>query len=132
MVNIVVAIDTRVPSSVLTWKERKVFCMSCEQRSALTAPTPHLACEQALQVNAREETPKHREGNRRNHIETLKRRKSKLNERRSLILWGFRMHFPAFYSSSVRGESTENEEEQSNDFVICKEMFRHPSSFGFN
>ena len=42
------------------------------------------------------------------------------------------MHFPAFYASSVRGESTENEEEQSNDFVMCKEMFRHPSSFGFN
>lgn len=65
-------------------------------------------------------------------IETLKRRKSKLNERRSLIPWGFWTDFPAFYASLVRGDSTENEEEQSNDFVMCNEMFRHPSSFGFN
>ena len=56
------------------------------------------------------------------NIETLKRRKSKLNERRSLILWGFWMDFPALYASLVRGDSTENEEEQSNDFVMCNEM----------
>ena len=55
-------------------------------------------------------------------IETLKRRKSKLNERRSLIPWGFWTDFPAFYASLVRGYSTENEEEQSNDFVMCNEM----------
>ena len=42
------------------------------------------------------------------------------------------MDFPALYASLVRGDSTENEEEQSNDFVMCNEMFRHPSSFGFN
>ena len=30
----------RVPMSVLTWDERKVLCMSCEQRSALTVSLP--------------------------------------------------------------------------------------------
>ena len=66
------------------------------------------------------------------NIETLKRRKSKLNERRSLILWGFWMDFPALYASLVRGDSTENEEEQSNVLVMCNEMCGHSSSFGFN
>ena len=62
----------------------------------------------------------------------MKRRKNKLNERLSMIPWGFWTDFPAFYASLVRGDSTENEEEQSNDFAMCNEMFRHPSSFGFN
>ena len=66
------------------------------------------------------------------NIETLKRRKSKLNERRSLIPWGFWTDFPAFYASLVRGDSTENEEEQSNVLVMCNEMCGHSSSFGFN
>ena len=65
------------------------------------------------------------------NIETFKRRKSKLNERRSLIPWGFWTHFPAFYASLVRGDGTENEEEQSNDLVMCNEMCGHSSSFGF-
>lgn len=62
----------------------------------------------------------------------MKRRKSKLKERRSLIPWGFWMDFLAFYASLVRGDVTENEEEQSNDLVMCNEMNRHSSSFGFN
>ena len=62
----------------------------------------------------------------------MKKRKNKLNERRSLIPWGFWMDFPAFYASLVRRDSTENEEEQSNDLVMCNEMCRHSSSFGFN
>lgn len=57
---------------------------------------------------------------------------NKLNERRSLIPWGFWMDFPAFYTSLERRDSTENEEEQSNDLVMGNEMFRHSSSFGFN
>ena len=32
------------------------------------------------------------------------------------------MDFPALYASLVREDSTENEEEQSNDFVMCNEM----------
>lgn len=62
----------------------------------------------------------------------MKRRKNKLNERLSLIPWGFWMDFPAFYASLVRGDSTENEEEQSNVLVMCNEMCGHSSSFGFN
>ena len=62
----------------------------------------------------------------------MKRRKSKLNERLSLIPWGFWTDFPAFYASLVRGDSTENEEEQSNVLVMCNEMCGHSSSFGFN
>ena len=62
----------------------------------------------------------------------MERRKSKLNERRSLIPWGFWMDFSAFYTSLERRDSTENEEEQSNDLVMGNEMFRHSSSFGFN
>lgn len=42
------------------------------------------------------------------------------------------MDFPAFYASLVRGDSTENEEEQSNVLVMCNEMCGHSSSFGFN
>ena len=48
----------------------------------------------------------------------MKRRKNKLNERLSLIPWGFWTDFPAFYASLVRGDSTENEEEQSNVLVM--------------
>ena len=62
----------------------------------------------------------------------MKRRKNKLNERLSLILWGFWTDFPAFYASLVRGDSTENEEEQSNVLIMCNEMCGHSSSFGFN
>ena len=42
------------------------------------------------------------------------------------------MDFPALYASLVRGDSTENEEEQSNVLVMCNEMCGHSSSFGFN